>query len=845
MRVFKNKPLLLGITVCLLLLLVVCCVLGIFASWGTKENLQSSVQVSLLLQGDEADIYESPVTLTSKGVYELSTIGTKDTDGNYVGNDVGVGKKPEPSRTNFYDYVMPGVNIPKDPKVFITKKSGSPAYLYLEVYEHNFPEYFTEDGFQEVGVDADENTTSIKPVYYDLEDYWKPVYTAEGKQALGVNGGALYVYYNENDYFKTNKYNQNFTIEIGVGSEKETISQGATYLSSYIMKDESTGFDKIDKQQYYGTNEVKTVDGKPVDCPYFNILKEDTVYVSEKYIHPEYYSKLYSGLAEITGTVTKEGHDFGLYFFSYMASAKVDGAYASPFDAYTKAGFMEEEAYLMYTYESTDKSESVPQERIVYVWDDHLYTKSQGKIFDKGIHDAVKDYFGDGKPYKIVLMESLKVESDINVSTGSNFVLDMNGKTLAATEGITEAVLRFVVSKIAVEITGDGTFDMGTIDRRAISVAGNAKLIIRNGNFIREYDETRTGQEAFYAPLINKGSSGSYIYIYDGYFDNGYWSLEDTIADFFNSKNPQNLLPLYDTKTGKGWLMHEDGSYLTIDPKGDIYKIETDENGMMKWTQLENKYGLVYAWPKGRGDYIYKDDSGYYKLVYFNGTNYTAIDSKNVNNTVEESKLERLYLESTEDGNWTYTLNGKVTNVYKIYPERVKLITQKLDNPDAYVRVLDENGNYVVDENGKYKLEKLESYDKTYGPCPYGIATALGSGGVVGANEHFLVYGGTFVVQNPLWGDEVGMQQHYAESQMICPEEYNPQRLLNPWYLLWTADIDNSFLHGQIVWQDEGIIDEYNIAESSMLRTYVDENGENKSFYVPVYTVNYSGEIPD
>ena len=231
MKILKNKKFIISISSLFAILLIACLSYGIVASWLTKETLQSSVEISLLLQGDEADIYESPVNLTSKGTYELGEINIKDDNGNYEG--VKATNGVEPSRKNYYDYVMPGVNIPKDPKVFITKKSGAPAYLYIEVYEDNFPAYFTEEGFEELGVDnLEQNPNEVKPVYYDLEDYWVPVYTEEGEHALGVNKGKLYVYYNTDDYFKTNNYNKNFTIETGAGSETVTIDQGVTYLSS-------------------------------------------------------------------------------------------------------------------------------------------------------------------------------------------------------------------------------------------------------------------------------------------------------------------------------------------------------------------------------------------------------------------------------------------------------------------------------------------------------------------------------------------------------------------------------------------------------------------------------------
>ena len=841
MKILKNKKFIISISSLFAILLIACLSYGIVASWLTKETLQSSVEISLLLQGDEADIYESPVNLTSKGTYELSKIGTKDKDGNYVGNDVGVGEAPEPSRKNFYDYVMPGVNIPKDPKVFITKKSGAPAYLYIEVYEDNFPEYFTEEGFEELGVNnPEQNPNEVKPVYYDLEDYWVPVYTEEGEHALGVNKGKLYVYYNTGDYFQ--QYSKIFS------DDTDGHLDAATYLSSYIMKDESTGVGKIDKQQYYGTNEVKTVNGSPMDCPYFNILKKDTVYISEGYIHPEYYSTLYSELAKQTGTVTKEGHDFGLYFFSYMASAKIDGEYTSPFEAYEKAGFMEEEEYLRFLYESKDESDSVAPERIVYVWEDHLYTKQEGNMYDKDIHDAVKDYFGDGLPYKVVLMESLDVESTIKVSATSDFVFDMNGKTITASPtGTYESALwkqtydDKTKKSSNVTIRGNGKFymescsNLDTVDM----FWSLGKITIEDGSYIREYNPKKNQETAFNGSIVAATTaSATSIVIKGGYFDNGYWDLANGITSnvkwFDLAKNKLRLLPLYDTNGGRGWLMADDGSYLRIDPKGNIYKVPIDENGNHQYTKVQIDGKDLYKCKSSSSLNIFKDEKGYYIV------NTTTVDGV--------TTTENIYLEYVGDRYWEYEINGETKTIWKIYPERGDFVIEKYDNQTAYVRVLDDEGNWIMEENGKYKLEAVDSFDKTYGPDPYGIPNIITATG--GCYDQYVgryrVYGGTFVVQNPAWGDELSCSQIYAESSKFCPEDYNPQRFFNPWFQMWyTNGWDNVFLDAQIPWQDEGIPKGYNITESSTQYTYEDENGETKAIYVPTYTVNYSGEIPD
>lgn len=331
----KRYRLILRVTLLMTTLVIVgICLHGTLSKYVSKRKLQSNVQISLLLQGDEADIYESPATLMSTGEYKLKTEGDLEA-GEPTSNLV--------VRKNLYDYVLPGVNIPKDPKVFITKKSGTAAYLYIEVIEDNFPEYYTNNGFADLSVGTD-NPKNVSPIYYELEEFWTPVLNEIGAQATGPNGGKLYVYYNSNDYFEN--YNKALDIKIGTGAGEQTITQNATCLSSYIMKSESD--DYITKQDYYGENEVKIVDGTPIKCPSFNIIKDKTIYVSEKYIHSEYYSKLYtdlSGKEENKSTTVKNGYDFGLYFNSYMTSAKIDGDYVTPYDAFGKAGFVDEDTF--------------------------------------------------------------------------------------------------------------------------------------------------------------------------------------------------------------------------------------------------------------------------------------------------------------------------------------------------------------------------------------------------------------------------------------------------------------------------------------------------------------------
>ena len=392
----------------IIIILAAICLREFNAKYVSKDKLQSNVQISLLLQGDEADMYESPAALTSSGAYKLRAESDLE--------------KGEPTsnlvvRENLYDYILPGVNIPKDPKVFITKKSGADAYLYIEVIEDNFPKYYTHNGFADLSVDTN-NPTEISPIYYELEKFWTPVLDNTGNHVDGLNGGKLYVYYDERDYFVNNNYNKTFS----TGSDSQTVTQNATCLGSYIMKSESDSY--ITKQNYYGENEVKIVEGSPIKCPSFNIIKDKTIYVSEKYIHSEYYSKLYTdlkGQEENQSETVKKGYDFGLYFNSYLASAKVDGNYVTPFDAFGKAGFVDEDTFFGvgdnisdFEYSINEGAKSVVLTKYIDSNADAVVASSykiDGSIYNTSI-EATTMFKGNKTIKSVVINEGVRVASD-------------------------------------------------------------------------------------------------------------------------------------------------------------------------------------------------------------------------------------------------------------------------------------------------------------------------------------------------------------------------------------------------------------------------------------------------
>lgn len=118
---------------------------GIVAKYIKAETLQSRVIFSADL-AKSVKLIEHKADRGSDGVYTLDT--SKEV------ND------------NIYD-VMPGVDIPKDPRVIITDKSAVDAYLYIEIVKNNIP--------QTVNCNVSSSWTLLKSV-------------------TGPNGGKKYTY---------------------------------------------------------------------------------------------------------------------------------------------------------------------------------------------------------------------------------------------------------------------------------------------------------------------------------------------------------------------------------------------------------------------------------------------------------------------------------------------------------------------------------------------------------------------------------------------------------------------------------------------------------------------------
>ena len=111
-------------------------------------------------------------------------------------------------------------------------------------------------------------------------------------------------------------------------------------------------------------------------------------------------------------------------------------------------------------------------------------------------------------------MEDINVADRINVANTSNFIFDMNGKTLSATTDTyttsagTNAMwyqnYSSVTKQSNVIIRGNGTFDLGNYDIGAFY--GKGKLTIEDGSYIRDYDPDRTSVTAFNHPMFLSGT---------------------------------------------------------------------------------------------------------------------------------------------------------------------------------------------------------------------------------------------------------------------------------------------------------------------------------------------------
>ena len=98
---------------------------------------------------------EQTVNITAQlGIIELREHeAVKQTDGSYILLDGQEGREEKVVTTNAY-ILMPGVDVPKDPQVVVTKPNDIPVYVYIKV---------------------DTNIPADSGVTYQLAGCWKPV----------------------------------------------------------------------------------------------------------------------------------------------------------------------------------------------------------------------------------------------------------------------------------------------------------------------------------------------------------------------------------------------------------------------------------------------------------------------------------------------------------------------------------------------------------------------------------------------------------------------------------------------------------------------------------------------
>ena len=167
------------------------------ATSGTKAKYTKAVttqQVALTVNADLAaslEVKEHQLTGDYYDEYELSSDTLVESNA-YV--------------------LMPGVSIPKDPKVYVTGKTSIPAYLYVEVVDSTYL------------VTSGENAAFV----YSLTDDWTKLTEVTGK-----NGGEVYVY---NTVLQTEGENvQDFEIPILTGNTitvTEKLNKGSNYSGS-------------------------------------------------------------------------------------------------------------------------------------------------------------------------------------------------------------------------------------------------------------------------------------------------------------------------------------------------------------------------------------------------------------------------------------------------------------------------------------------------------------------------------------------------------------------------------------------------------------------------------------
>lgn len=178
--------------------------------------------------------------------------------------------------------------------------------------------------------------------------------------------------------------------------------------------------------------------------------------------------------------------------------------------------------------------------------------------------------------YSVVLESDISVAQIVNISKGSDVVVDMNGHTLNIADDFDPApyttpyvFLQEYGSKLT--ITGNGTFDLtGTTASLFIP---RGELIVENGTFICEYfrdsDTNPIGSQDLSNIFggINVGTPTDEKYarvkIYGGYFDGGYYRTDEFVS--YNTYAKSGMESVLNLSWGGEFEIYG-GTFVTYNP---------------------------------------------------------------------------------------------------------------------------------------------------------------------------------------------------------------------------------------------------------------------------------------
>lgn len=173
-RIFRIAGILLVLTI--ISTRMVC---GLYAKYTFSDSTQESARIAAM----------AGIELKEASVYIISDIDEKITANSIYKFGNGTENGIE------YEYVVPGVDIPKNPYVVTDGKNEVPCYLYIEVSKNNVPDTVT----------------------FEIREEWRKI-----ENITGQNGGDVYFY---KDIVKANEKKDKIEI---VKNNKIYVSQNYT-----------------------------------------------------------------------------------------------------------------------------------------------------------------------------------------------------------------------------------------------------------------------------------------------------------------------------------------------------------------------------------------------------------------------------------------------------------------------------------------------------------------------------------------------------------------------------------------------------------------------------------------